>query len=44
MENFDIGKLTDAIGKVFNDLGGFGDVLKAIVAAFMSLGEMFKSF
>ena len=44
MENLDVSKITDAISRIFNDLEGFGDVLKAIVAAFLNLGEMFKEF
>ncbi len=44
MENLDLSSALDAITAIFNDLEGFGDVLKQIVAAFLSLGEMFKDF
>ncbi len=44
MENFDLSAITDEIGKVFNDLPGFGEVLKAIVDAFIKIGELFKTF
>lgn len=44
IEQLDVSKIVDAIGKVFNDLEGFGNVLKAIVEAFYNIGEMFKDF
>ena len=44
MENFDISTITDALGKVFGDLEGFGALLKSFVDAFLGLRDLFKDF